>query len=128
MLADGTARPATGPVPAEDRREISAALRYLAGTHDFDAVAPWFGGRLAAIDTVTRDGDLARVAETRARVISTWLGLEYVAEWRAARSQWFTYRSDARMPALAMAPYDSLLVAQRLAATTGVSSGGAGNR
>jgi hypothetical protein len=131
MLVDGTARPTTGPVPAEDRREISAALRYLAGTHDLDAVASWFGGRLAAIDTVTRDRDLARVAEARARVISAWLGVEYVAEWQAARSQWFTYRPDAGMRALAMAPYDSLLVVRSGSAAPGPglrAQAGAGNR
>jgi hypothetical protein len=131
MLADGTARPAAGPVPAEDGREISAALRYLAATHDLDAVAAWFGGRLAAIDTVTRDEDEPGVAEARARVISAWLGVEYVAEWRAARSQWFTYRSDAGMPALAMAPYDSLLVVRNASAGTGTglrAQAGPGNR
>jgi len=131
MLVDGTVRPASTAVAAEDRREISAALRYLAGTHDLDAVAPWFGGQLAAIDTVTRDRDMLRVAEARARVISAWLGVEYVPEWRAARSQWFTYRTDPGTRALAVAPYDSLLFVRNGAAAAGPglrARAGAGNR
>jgi hypothetical protein len=131
MLSDGTVRPTSTAVPAEDRREISATLRYLAGTHDLDAVAPWFGGRLAEIDTVARDSDLSAVAGERARVISTWLGIEYVPEWQAARSQWFSYGADLGDAGLAVAPYDSLLFVRSglVTARPGLrAQAGAGNR
>jgi hypothetical protein len=114
MLAEGRARPAPGPVPEVDRREIAAMLSYLAKTHGTGAIAPWFGGReaLARIDTVARrtgpwepgpwEGDL------RARAITEWLGLEYVG-WTPDRDDWFTYTADARAP-ISLAGYDFLLV------------------
>jgi hypothetical protein len=123
MLVDGQARPAAEDVPPEDRREISAALRYLAGTHDLDAIAPWFGGRLAEIDTSLTGGEAWRADTERARRITAWLGIEYVEEWQAERSQWFSYTADVAGSTLAVAPYDSLLFIR-----TGARDAGSGLR
>ena len=110
MLVDGQARPSAGDVPPADRREISAALRYLAATHDLDAIAPWFGGRLAEIDTILTGREAWRADGERARRITAWLGVEYVPEWQGEGSQWFSFTADPGASALAVAPYDSLLI------------------
>ncbi|UCF40765.1 MAG: DUF4153 domain-containing protein, partial [Gemmatimonadota bacterium] len=52
LLVDGTVRPATGEISYMDRREINGTLRYLIQTHGTGSIEPWFGGSLAAIDTV----------------------------------------------------------------------------
>lgn len=78
MLVDGSIRDATGPVPAEDAREISAGFRYLLSTHDTTGWSGWFGDRLAAIDTT--DAGLPRrrwAGDRRAEAIVTALGLPY---------------------------------------------------
>jgi hypothetical protein len=109
MLAGGRVTPATGEVPPEDRREISAALRYLADTHELSAIAPWFDGRLAEIDTIGPRRERWRRGDERARLITAWLGVEYVSAWQGARSQWFAYTADFGRSAMAVAPHDSLL-------------------
>jgi hypothetical protein len=109
MLAGGRVTPTAGEVPSADRREISAALRYLIETHDLSAIRPWFGGRLAEIDTIGRGTERWRRSDERARLISAWLGVEYVAEWQTAPSLRFSYSADQDGGAVALAPYDALL-------------------
>ena len=52
ILVDGRITPASGDVPDEDRREITGTLAYLTRVHGTSGIDPWFGGRLAVIDTV----------------------------------------------------------------------------
>ena len=110
-LAEGRARRADQPIPVDDRREISAALRYLAETHGTDAIAPWFGGTaaLAGIDTVARHTRPTKWdAESRAQVIAAWLGVEY-ATGIPYENAWFSYVADLPEP-LPLAGYDALLL------------------
>jgi hypothetical protein len=88
LLADGLARPATAAVPLEDRREISAILRYLLTTHGTHGIEPWFSDPpLARIDSLgTQPTSHRGEAEERARLISASLGVEYV------------WQGEARMP------------------------------
>lgn len=51
LVAGRLVAPATQP-PEEDRRQMAAVLEYLARVHGTAAIDPWFGGRLAAIDTI----------------------------------------------------------------------------
>jgi hypothetical protein len=119
MLVAGRVTPAAGAVSSEDRREISAALRYLAETHGLSAIAPWFGGRLAEIDTVGPGPDQWRRGDERARLITAWLGVDYVSAWQGARSQWFAHVADLGASALPVAPHDSLLFVRHGTATPG---------
>jgi len=123
MLVDGRATPAVADVPAADRREISAVLRYLAGTHGLDAIAPWFDGRFAEIDTVASGDGQWRRGDERARLIAAWLNVGYVSAWLGAPTQWFSYTADPGDPALDLAPYDSILFVRQ-----GVATAGAGLR
>ena len=52
MLAEGSIRPASEPVPDLDRREISSIVRYLTETHGVDSIRPWFPDGLADVDSV----------------------------------------------------------------------------
>ncbi len=52
MLEEGEALAATREVSFEDRREVSAILRYLIETHGTGAIEPLLGGALAEIDTI----------------------------------------------------------------------------
>jgi Domain of unknown function (DUF4153) len=113
MLAADRVTPAVGAVPSDDQREISAVLRYLAETHGLSAIAPWFGGRLAEIDTVGPGPEHWRRGDERARLITAWLGVGYVSDWRGSPTQPFTYTADLGEAALAVAPYDSLLFVRR---------------
>jgi hypothetical protein len=106
-LVEGRARSSTAEVPEADRREISATLRYLAETHGTGAIAPWFEGRLAEIDTAAEGTEPSDRGEARARTISAWLGVSYVG-WSPERYLWFSYVADAREPER-LAGYDELL-------------------
>jgi hypothetical protein len=112
-LVEGRARPTAVDVPADDRREISAALRYLADTHGFAAIAPWFGGRdaLALVDTLGRAGGPSRVygGAERARLVAVWLGVPYVPGAGGPRDQWFAYRADPFDGTLPVSGFDSLV-------------------
>jgi hypothetical protein len=109
MLEQGRARPAPGPVAFEDRKEISAVLGYLASTHGTAAINGWFGDSLPQIDTVARGTRPSSAGADRARVITAWLNVPYVDQWRAAASGWFSYSSDAHGMAVPVAGYDALL-------------------
>jgi hypothetical protein len=119
LLVDGRAMPATAEVPAADRREISAVLRYLAQTHGLDAIAGWFGDQLAEIDTRPAADGRWRLGDERARRITAWLNVEYVSAWQGGPTQWFAYAVSAGDVALAAAPYDSILFVRRGGSTSG---------
>lgn len=109
MLVDGHARPAPEPVAYGDRREISAVLRYLLETHGSEAIAPWFDGKLAEIETAptdsTRPGPGNR-ADAQARVIMTYLGLGYINRWAARRPDRFFYSAKRSLDARRVAGYE----------------------
>jgi hypothetical protein len=83
MLADGRiSAPATEPT-FQDRREMSAVVRYLVGTHDVEAIEPWFESGLADVDTVGIDpGRMTDdEIETRTESIVARMGVGYVNRW-----------------------------------------------
>jgi hypothetical protein len=93
MLVDGSAQRAPRDVPHDDRREISAVLRYLINTHGTEALVPWFGDRLTAVET-TEDGtgpSSMRRVDDRARAIVALLGIDYVGPWAPGESSRFSY-------------------------------------
>ena len=85
MLVDGQARAASTAPSFDDRKEMSAILRYLAETHGTASIDPLFGRRLAEIDTVAQGlGHSTRgEADRRADVIVASLNVEYVGRWAA---------------------------------------------
>lgn len=109
MLEDGQARPADREVSFEDRREVSAILRYLIQTHGTTAVEPVLGG-LAEIDTIGEGTRPARryEAEPRARAITEHLGLAYVGRWEG-ESGMFNFFAEQRNEVIPIAGYDYAL-------------------
>jgi hypothetical protein len=82
LTEDRISAPTTEP-SFEDRREISATVRYLVRTHGVGSIDSWFESGLADVDTVgitpgqTWEGDV----ETRTDSIVTRMGVGYVNRW-----------------------------------------------
>lgn len=109
LVTEGRARPATGAVPFEDRREMSAGLRYLIQTHGAGSVAPWFGDSLAQVDAAVRRRGPSRAADDRARMLMGHLGLEYIDRRQRGAERRFTYRSDWESQAVPVTGFDFLV-------------------
>jgi hypothetical protein len=108
LLVDGTLRPATRDLSFADRKEISAGLRYLIETHGTGSIEPWFGGSLAAIDTVgegTRPADRGE-ADERTRLITAYLGVPYVGRWQRGDVEQFNYFVERSEEAISIRGYD----------------------
>jgi len=93
MLVDGQARPAQSALSFEDRREMSAVVRYLAETHGTAALDPLFGDRLARIDTLAPglDSSGRGSSDVRAELILGSLDVEYVSRWAADNEDAFSF-------------------------------------
>ncbi len=93
MLVDGRAQPAAMAISFEDRKELSAVVRYLAETHGTATIDPLFGGRLAEIDTIARGLSPSDPGEAdlRAELILGSLGVEYVGRWAAGSDDKFSF-------------------------------------
>lgn len=111
MLEEGEAVPATGEVSFEDRREVSAILRYLIETHGTGAIEPLLGGALAKIDTIADGTEASSRAEveSRARLIAGHLGLAYVTRREGGAEGTFHYFADRRGGVIPIAGYDYAL-------------------
>jgi hypothetical protein len=109
MLEDGQARAAGREVSFEDRREVSAILRYLIQTHGTGAIEPLFGS-LPEIDTIGEGTRTSRryEAEPRARAITEHLGLAYVERW-AGETGMFHFFAEQRNEVIPIAGYDYAL-------------------
>lgn len=81
LLAEGRVRPASDSVPFEDRREISAVLRYLNSVHGTERVEPWFEGDGTGSGREEEDG---RPLVLTAPEAVDRLGLEYVPRWETS--------------------------------------------
>jgi len=108
LLVEGRVRPAAGDaVPFEERREVAAILRYLAETHGYSAIAPWFGDTLAAIDTAGMGR--RRSATRRAQAVARWLNVEYVEAGRSEGEAPFRFAASDAVGPVPVAGYDVLL-------------------
>jgi hypothetical protein len=95
VLVDGTARATTAAVPAEDREQMTAVLRYLVEKHGTGSIDPWFEGRLAEIDTIGGTGTSERgEARERAHLIMRHLGMEPVGPDGARIGEFVTYQAQ----------------------------------
>ena len=112
MLTDGAVRQPSGEVPTEDRKEISAVLRYLVENHGTASIAGWFPeGRLAEVDTLgvgTEPSERYEAAD-RAALIAAEMGVEYVGSWTPGEGESFNFYVDQDGPPLAIAGYDYVL-------------------
>jgi hypothetical protein len=126
LLVDGRVRQAPGEVPFDDRKEISAIVRYLAETHGTTSIDPWFDGRLAEIDTVANGtGPSERwKAGGRAEVIVAHLGLRYVEHHAPGADEYFDFFAQQDGPPLFIGEYDYVLRNRNLPIDT-VRAGGA---
>jgi hypothetical protein len=108
LLVDGALRPATGEQSYTDRREISAGLRYLIETHGTGTIEPWFGGSLAAIDTVGEGTRPAERGETeeRTRLLTAWLGVPYVGRWQRGDFEHFNYFVERGQEAISISGFE----------------------
>ncbi len=94
LVVEGRMRPASDPVSFEDRRELSAVLRYLLENHDTTTIAAWFDGAVPDLDTGNTRGSRRLHAERRAAAIMSFLELEYVERWTTGNTERFTYRAE----------------------------------
>jgi len=108
ILANGRAGTATGTVSGDDRREISAALRYLLATHGSASIAGWFEDGLAGLDS-GMGNTRTRLAYERASAIAARLGVPYVERWAPAdESGSFSYSTEADSVGVPVTGYDLL--------------------
>ena len=117
MLQEEALRPAPEAVSFDDRREVSAIVRYLVETHGTEAISGWFGGALAVADTIGEDGGPSRQrdADARAELIAGLMGIEYVGRWAGWASGQFNYFVNwDRMP-LPIAGFDETMSVVNLA-------------
>ncbi len=101
MLVEGRISAPTAEASFEDRREISAVVRYLVRTHDVDAIEPWFESGLTALDTVGIDPGRMSDAdiETRTEAIVTRMGVGYVNRWAGVAGENYSLQvADAVEP------------------------------
>lgn len=109
ILVDGRAGTATGTVSADDRREISAVLRYLLSTHGSASIANWFADGLAGLDSGRGDAR-SRLAYERAQAVAARIGVPYMERWAPVGDQeHFSYNTEADSAAIPVAGYDVLL-------------------
>jgi hypothetical protein len=109
VLVEGRAGRAAAEVSTEDRREISAALRYIISTHGPGSIAGWFEDGLAGLDSGGGNVRFAR-GDERARTIAERMGVAYVDFWRPAGDAGrFTYSAEADAAGIPLAGYEMLL-------------------
>jgi hypothetical protein len=98
LLADGSLRAAAGETSFEDRKEISAILRYLLEFHGTDALQPWFDTPLAEIDTIggTSVARGAEQVDRRAQLVAARMGVEYVGRYQPPAEGVFNFYTDRR--------------------------------
>lgn len=111
MLQNGVLGAARRPLPYDDRREVSAIVRYLVETHGTDGIRDWFGGTLAGADTIGPDGGPSpqRDADARAELIAGLMGVEYVGRWAGDASGEFDYFVQWDRAALPIAGFDATM-------------------
>jgi hypothetical protein len=111
MMSDGRVRAAENEVSFEDRREISAVIRYLTETHGVAGIEPWFEGGLASIDSVSADSGPSSRAESdaRTRAIVSAMGIDYVDQWAGVTESRFYFTASSGESPLHIAGYDFML-------------------
>jgi hypothetical protein len=90
LLSAGQVKVASREVTPEDRREISAAVRYLVGTHGSRAL------RAVSLDLEKAAAEAVVQPEQRdfaARSVIERLGLSYVQSWESPAANWVSYFS-----------------------------------
>lgn len=106
MVEGDSVVPAEQPVPLEDRREMSAMLRYLVETHGMDAVE-WLGDVPESADTTHGFPQ----ADVRAREIMQALNLEYVERY-AGRTDMVNWNRPGPEGVIDVRDYDYLVPIQ----------------
>ena len=112
MLVDGALQPPVMEVAAEDRKEISAVMRYLVQNHGTASIESWFPeGRLADIDTIgTGPGPSdPPEASDRAALIVGAMGIEYVGSWTPGEGETFDFHAAQDGPPLDISAYEFVL-------------------
>jgi hypothetical protein len=119
VLVDGRIRKAGSEMSFEDRREVSAILSYLLGTHGEDSIAEWFEDGLAWVDTVEAEGRGGQEWRTgvRAEQVMDAMGMAYVQQWQREDRKSFSYWSGGP-EAVPISGYDYAFRIENLHAST----------
>ena len=120
VLVDGQIRKAESQMSFEDRREVSAILSYLLGTHGEDSIAGWFEDGLAWVDTMGTDGRGGHEWKTgmKAEQVMDAMGLAYVHQWQREDRKSFSYRSSGPAEAIPISGYDYAFRIENIHAST----------
>jgi len=110
LLTGGELRTAASPVAFEDRKEISATVRYLVSTHGPRSLGRVSRDMAAVADSVARaDSLVAAQDEPIARAVMDRLGVEYVNRYEAVPENWLNYYANNVGVAVPVAGYDYVL-------------------
>lgn len=106
MLVEGRARRAPNDVSFEDRKEISATVRYLAEHHGEASLEPLLGTHAASSpDSIAR----ARNPDDARRIVAS-LGIDYVSPWEGTRGErGYLLHAGGDATAGSIAGYDRLI-------------------
>jgi hypothetical protein len=106
ILVDGLVDQAVGSVSLDDRREISAILRYIVETHGPAPIAPWFGDAYVRIDSAGQaNNGRNRNAMTVVRDMMAHMGLAYAGHGAGA-GEHFNYVLDNNDKSHSIGNYD----------------------
>lgn len=99
VLSGGTVQRASREIPVGDRRQVSAALQYLVGTHGVKALPAWIGDSVVKAIERGAGARTYQATEYRVRAIMDWLAIGYVASYQGDRGlQWFAYNGSISEP------------------------------
>lgn len=83
LLIDNAIRKTSAEIVFDDRKEISALIRYLNDTHGLDGIQSWFDVDLSKLVNNTTGADDRRYVSDSLpeKVVEEVIGVEYVEQW-----------------------------------------------
>jgi hypothetical protein len=110
VLVDGSIQK-NADLSFEDRRELSAMLHYLVGTHGTGSFEPWFEDGLAWADTLGSDkrGGQRRRTDETAKGVMEEMGIAYVHQWEQLDRRTFHIWAGGSAGVVRITGYDYVL-------------------
>jgi Domain of unknown function (DUF4153) len=122
LLSGGEIHKAVDPVAFEDRKEISATIRYLVSTHGSASLRRVSRDMAAVADSMVRiDSMTVTQGDPIARAVMNRMGLEYVTRYEAVPQDWLTYYANNFGVAVPVTGFDYVVrtnLIQRMAVAT----------
>lgn len=102
LLVDNKIQKTDGGVAFEDRKEISAVIRYLSEVHGLDGIQPLFSEDFSSLSTLSEPCDdedkkhIVPLDPTPETIVEELIGIDYVNQWegRNVNSKNFNFYAD----------------------------------